>query len=522
MITINTYDYDILLIDPPLEYIEDKTAQFGNLFIPSGLTYKVFNPGLLSIGTYLDWKGYSVHIDHILLFSDIEKQLRKTLSMGKPRVIGISGTFGLAYRAVKKIANIAKQIYPDILVEVGGHHIGLLGGVVLKECNDIDVVVRYEGEIPIKELLEYHQGKRAISEINGIVFRRSLLEKEGGQKTDYLSPFRAKVFNCKDYCEDVIYDDILENTLRSDVIDLNEMPFLKYDLYPNFLTYPPYVEESRGCYGSCEYCTNYSINGKKYRKKDSERFLEELKYAISIYGKDREYPLLASIFGVDVKNTIKICEGIKRNFNSIKWFSESRVDANWEEYIDLMYESGCNLFGIGMETASPEILRLMGKTKNPEYYIEKTEKFITHVKKYKDAILHLHLMFYAGETPETVKSTLKFIIKWIDYIDSAHYSPLFDFPGTKLWNNFNDYNKKYGTTVIKNELWDSLHFYPVNPSKYFSYEEAGYYTRVIEKLLMNKQEQVSILLEARISKEDRDKIDGDFKQIFLDEYLYSK
>ncbi|RCX21014.1 radical SAM superfamily enzyme YgiQ (UPF0313 family) [Anaerobacterium chartisolvens] len=517
------YDYDILLIDPPLEYIEDKTAQFGNLFMPSGLTYKVFNPGLLSIGTYLDWKGYSVRIDHILSINDIEKQLKKTLQSGKPRIIGISGTFGLAYRAVLKIAKLAKQVYPDVLIEVGGHHIGLMGGVVLDECKEIDVVVRYEGEIPIMELLEYQDGKRSISEISGIVFRCSMLEKEGGHiNSEYIAPFKTKVFKNNSFCEDVVYDDIIENTQRSEVIDINDMPFVKYDLYPNFLTYPPYVEESRGCYGSCEYCTNYSINGKKYRKKESERFIEELKYAIGIYGKDREYPLLASIFGVDVKNTINICEGIKKNFNSIKWFSESRVDANWEEYIDLMYESGCNLFGIGMETASPEILGLMGKTKKPEYYIEKTEKFISHVKKYNNAILHLHLMFYAGETPETVKSTLKFITKWIDYIDSAHYSPLFDFPGTKLWNNFNFYNEKYGSTIIKNSLWDSLHFYPVNPSKYFSYEEAGYYTRVIEKLLMNKQEQVSVLLEARISKDEREKIDGDFKQKFLDEYLYSK
>ncbi len=477
------YDYDVLLINPPLEVVSDRAAQFGVLTDFSFLPVKFFNPGILSIGTFLDWKGYDVKVCDIPLTEGIEEKLRDSLNWGCPKIIAISGIYGLSYRNVFYIASLIKKKYSDVLIIVGGHHIGLLGGTALKECNDIDVVVRYEGEIPLMELLEYVNGKKSITDIDGIIFRLSLLEKEKesiGSKN--IAPFTAKNFVTDAQCIDITYDDIFVNYNRSKVIDINEMPFIKFELYPDYLSYAPYIEESRGCYGECEYCTNLPMNGKNYRKKESKRFLEELSYLTNIYGKDRHYPFLAAIFGVDVKNTIEICEGIMRNYGSLNWISETRVDVHWENYIDIMYESGCKQFEVGLESGSTEILLSMNKTKNPDYYLKKADSLISHVTKFKDAQIALNFMFYAGETPETIKNSLKFLVNHMDSIGALDFFPLIAFPGTQLWNRFNDFNEKYGSTIIKNELWDSFHFYPINPSKYFSYEEAGHFAQVIEKM----------------------------------------
>ncbi|RCX21015.1 radical SAM superfamily enzyme YgiQ (UPF0313 family) [Anaerobacterium chartisolvens] len=480
---MKVYDYDVLFINPPLEIVSDKTAQFGVLTDFSYLPVKFFNPGILSMGTFLDWKGYTVKVCDISRTKQLEKELKDSLNWGCPRVVAISGIYGLSYRAVIYIASLVKMKYPNVYVIVGGHHMGLLGGTVLKESKYIDIVIRYEGEYPLMEIFEYIDGKRAITDIDGIVFRYSLLEKENEKMAGKnIIPFTAKHFVSSANCIDITYEDILVNTNRSKPADINEMPFMKFDLYPNYMEYSPYVEESRGCYGECEYCTNCSINGRKYRKKESKRFLEELKYVTDIYGKDRHYPFLAAIFGVDIKNTIEICEGIKRDYGEINWVSETRVDVHWEEYIDLMYESGCRQYEVGLESASKETLRQMNKTKNPDYYLQKAESLIFNIKRFKDAQISLNFMFYAGETPETLKDDLRFLTRHMEDIGAVDFFPLIAFPGTRLWDRFNEFNEKYGSTIIKNDTWDSFHFYPINPSKYFSYEEAGHFAHVIEKM----------------------------------------
>ncbi|RCX21016.1 radical SAM superfamily enzyme YgiQ (UPF0313 family) [Anaerobacterium chartisolvens] len=517
---MQNYDYDILLINPPLLYIKDKLAQFGSLHLTSGVPYKTFNPGILSIGTYLDWKGYKVKICDITKCEETEGLLKETLNFGKPMVVGISCSYGQSYLPTLQIAQFIKNWYPDVFIVTGGQHSGLIGGIALKDCNAIDVVSRYEGEITLLQLLEYRKGLRSISEINGIVFRRSELEREKVSINDNIIPFK---FNNLDYdcsIKTVVYDEYLENPKTPNVVDLNEMPFLKYDLYPNYLSYPPYVEESRGCSWGCEYCVSCFINSRRLRKKESKRFISELKHCVSIYGKDNQYPILASNFGVDDNNTINICEGIKNNFGSLKWVSEFRTDLKWENYIDAMYESGCKAFAVGIESANNSILRLMNKTVNPVHYLEKAEKLITYLKKYSDSIMHINLMFYIGESPETVKNNIAFIMKWINDIHSIHYSPVIAYPGTRLWNNMESYNEKYGTTIIKNDLWDSMHFYPVNPSKYFSYEDAGHFSRMMEKLIL-KEEQFYIMHETRFSKDKDGKIPDEYRNKFIGDILYS-
>ncbi len=517
---MRNFDYDVLLINPPLLYIQDKLAQFGSLHLTSGVPYKTFNPGILSIGTYLDWKGYNVRICDITLTEQIEPHLKQILNNGKPRMVAISCSYGQCYLPTLQIARIIKRKYPDVLVVTGGQHSGLLGGIALKDCESIDVVSRYEGEVTMLQLLEFLNGQRSITEINGIVFRASELDKNKEVISDGIIPFKYDEINYECSLKTEVYDEYLENPKISSVVDLNEMPFLKYELYPNYLSYPPYVEESRGCSWGCEYCVSCFINSRRLRKKESKRFISELEHCVKIYGKDNQYPILASNFGVDSNNTVNICEGIRRSFGSLKWVSEFRTDLNWENYIDIMYESGCKAFAVGLESANNNILRLMNKTINPNYYLEKAEKLISYLKKFSDSIMHINLMFYIGESPETVKNNMAFIMKWINDIHSIHYSPVIAYPGTQLWKNIEKYHKEFGTTITKNELWDSMHFYPVNPSKYFSYEDAGHFSRMMEKLIL-KEEQFYTMHETRFSKDEEGKVPDEYKNKFIEDILYS-
>ena len=169
------------------------------------------------------------------------------------------------------------------------------------------------------------------------------------------------------------------------------------------------------------------------------------------------FPFTAANFGVNVKNTIDICNGIIEKYGSLKWISEFRLDLNWEKYIDKMYESGCTSFNIGLESASPEILAIMDKTKNTEAYLEKAEKLIKKIKSFGDAYVHLNFMVYYGESPESMADNMAFISKYFKDISIVHYSPLIIYSGTKAWDDFNYYNRHYGATIVKNETYDALH-----------------------------------------------------------------
>ena len=70
-------DIDIIFIDPPMQKMEDDTFLYGNLYQPEeGARSRVFNPGVLSIASYLSCKSYNVKIKHILKENEIALSIK--------------------------------------------------------------------------------------------------------------------------------------------------------------------------------------------------------------------------------------------------------------------------------------------------------------------------------------------------------------------------------------------------------------------------------------------------------------
>jgi len=480
------HDYDILLVNPPMVYLKDRLAQFGNMHQTEGASYRTFNPGLLSIGTYLDWKGYKVRVVD-LLDRDVH-DIVSILHQVKPLVVGISCSYGLTYLPTLAIARLIKQAAPDVLVATGGQHIGLLGPEALDDCEALDVVVKFEGEIPTRQLIEHQKGHQPLDAIDGIVYRlRS--ETQPGKSQPYLDKGR-----------------------HAETVDLNEMPFLKYELYDDYLSYPPYVEESRGCAWACEFCAAVTMSNRRMRFKSPQRFVDELKHAISMYGLEKQYPVLAATFGVDWKNALDLSERIRDQIGEVEWVTEFRVDVKWEKYIDAMFRSGCKAFAVGIESASPDILRRMHKTSNPAHYVDCAERLIQKVSELGDTIMHINLMVYAGETPRTLRESMTFLMKWAEKIHSVHYSPLIAYPSTPFYRNFATHALETGASMVRGSPWDEMRIYPINPSHYFNYEEAGFHARMMEKLVMDEEKYMhmhetrfAIGQDGELSPEDKRK-----------------
>lgn len=478
--------YDLLLIDPPMSYFTKKDVDVSSLLEIQETPYLAFNPGLLSIGSYIIEKNYSVKLHHIKSDTEIEEAKAEILKFGIPKMIAISCSYFQTYETCLGLVEYFSKTYPESILVIGGLHAGNMPGYVLEDSPYIDLVLSGEGEGTIEDLLNFIVKKQGrIEEIGGISFGEKFLRR--GYEIDK---------SCFDNC--AIIDFIDEKSTKERIawgtytakkaarlISLDDMPFLHYDLYKDYKSYTCYVEESRGCYGKCEYCVAPIHGGFRYKK--AERFLKELDRAVSIFGLENSYPFLASNFGVDVENTVKILEGIIDKYgSSLRWNAEFRVDLNWEKYIDLMYQSGCRGFNIGMDSPCSTVLLQMNKTNNTMYYLKKTYDLIDTVSKYGDAAIVVNMMVYPGEDAETILASIKFISKYYHALAAVHYSPTNVYYDTILWKNFNKYHERYGTTIVKSPYFDRVHIYPVNPSMLFDNNEANYWARIIEKLFCNK------------------------------------
>jgi len=450
-------DLHLLLINPPQTHIPPPAGNTGVLYNPEGLIIKCMNPGILSIASYIHSKGYNVKILD-MQGEDVFLTLERVLEHYRPWVVGISCTYGFAYLPSLECAKVARRLCPDSLVIMGGQHVGALGRIVLHECPELDIVAQREGEIPTHKLVQHYERwsrTRKYENIPGIVFRHK--------------------------------GEIYENRESSNLlVDLNKLPFFNFELWPKFRNYMPYIEESRGCPFRCKFCTSGFVNMGKLRIKKHNKFLEELKYTIDLYGNEITYPILASSFGLNIQNTLKILEGMKHF--GIKWTTELRIDSPWEKYLKEMYFSGFRIASIGLESGSPEILLRMGKTKNPTFYMSRAQQLIDMAVRYADLSLKFNIIFYIGEKPSTIRQTMSFLLKNSDRISAVRFSPLFVFPGVPLFSEFKKYEKKFGASLIKEGYWEKIHTYPVNVSKYFGFEELGVLSNIFEKIFTNEAE----------------------------------
>ena len=247
---------DILLIDPPVRLYANKVMEYGNLHSNESVNCKMFNPGILSIGSYLDERGFSVKVINISLEEEIARKIDCFFeTYASPKIIGISCSYMHTYENTLMIAANLKKKFPLSLIVVGGMHISSIPHHAFKDCPAIDIVMRGEGEFAFEKLIKMVNGELSLQEIGNIILRRDFAL----QYTDDLrnfSPWEYKDFVSEDEQKDFKSSDIIASRLVEKLADLNELPFIKYDLYEDYLSYPPYLEESRGCYGKCHYCVS--------------------------------------------------------------------------------------------------------------------------------------------------------------------------------------------------------------------------------------------------------------------------
>jgi len=398
----------VTLVNPP--YPPD--AHQHPPFIPLGLGY---------LAAVLEKNGYDVNVIDCqalhLTLNDVENELRKR----QPDMIGLTSTT-LTYKSALSILEVAKKALPNCLTVYGGCHATFWDEEALKECPQLDVIVRGEGETTILELIKKVEKGESFHSVVGTTCRK---DKE-----------------------------IVKNPDRPHIEDLDSLPFPAFHLWPieHFKKYGNIifpVMTSRGCTFWCDFCSAVRMFGRKYRMRSPKKVVDELEFLYRKYG-EKQYTFYDDTFTVSQTRTEEICNEILRRGLKIKWDCETRVDMVTKDLLQKMKDAGCIVVWFGVEAGSEQVITAMGKGIS----IQQTLNAFKWAKEVGLMTVASMILGFPGETRETAMESIK-LLKRIKSDEIGVYiatpypgTPMYDYVKKMGWIKITDFNKYDTATPI--------------------------------------------------------------------------
>ena len=334
------------------------------------------------------------------------KKLKKKLIKFNPDVVGITVFVSATINICYEIAKLVKEINRNCIVVLGGRHPTFKVEEVLKR-NEIDIVVRNEGEITFRELII----KGSPRGVNGLSYK-----------------INGKVIHNPD-----------RPLLNYVKIRFPARFLINHNKYHIFSSRVESIETSRGCPFSCKFCTTPIINHGLWRPRPVEKIISELKL-ISRNQKIKDIYLVDDNFTQDTRRIETLCDRIiecKKNneINDFKFMAQIRIDSILKspQMIKKMAAAGFWVVSFGIETTQEDLL----------LELKKGFTFKTILKALE--ILHQANIIASGnliigldlfQTKGNMKKSINFI-KNLD-IDIIAFSVLTPFPGTPMYQELKE------------------------------------------------------------------------------------
>ncbi|MFQ6075856.1 MAG: B12-binding domain-containing radical SAM protein [Candidatus Bathyarchaeia archaeon] len=201
--------------------------------------------GVLYLASVAERAGHDVKVIDMRLKDEKPDEIRGYMASFQPDVVGISG-MTTEYPFGFEIAKISKEVQPNVITVMGGPHVTFTATETLDENQDVDIVVRGEGESTFIELLEALDKASSLMEVKGVTFRRN-------GRTISTEPRQ-----------------LIEN--------LDHLPYPARHLVPlKDYTYISMIT-SRGCPYHCTFCTTTLMWGSRYRTRRPNSVVDEMQY----------------------------------------------------------------------------------------------------------------------------------------------------------------------------------------------------------------------------------------------------
>ena len=327
-------------------------------------------------------------------------------------IVAFSGMFSSEWPVMRELIRLARRRLPGALFVSGGEHVTALPEYSLRDCPELDVIVRGEGEGPLLNLVESHAAGHSFDGIEGLAFRGAAGEfVRGGGVTrireideipwlrwpdGYLEKFWAagKSFGA--------------GTAR-------DLPFLA----------------SRGCPYRCTFCSSPAMWTTRYSLRAPEDCVAEIRHHV-----ERSRVTCVQFYDLTAMTKRswihRFCELLIAEKLDVSWSlpSGTRSEVLDGETLALMKRAGCRYLVYAPESGSTQTLKRIQK----QISLPKLEESVREARRLGMSVRTNLIMGFPGETPRQLAQTLRFALRMavrgVDDIALFLFTP---YPGSALF-----------------------------------------------------------------------------------------
>lgn len=406
---------------------------FINPCIRKGVDTKILPIGLACVMTYVDKHGYSFDLLDVDAYDLTDDEVEKHIKENQYDVF-LYGSIVTHYKWVKWLTHTIKKHQPESFVIVGNSVAGSCHDVFMGHAPN-DVTVIGEGEVTTLAVLEAIKNNTPLCEVAGIAYRDGEeIKKTPARKAPKLDEFPMVNWDFFDV-DSYLGSQSARNSMGVETSKIT-MP----------------VTTARGCAFKCTFC-HYVFWDDPYRYRQPDDVLAEVKRNIDKYGASYINFWDDLSFG-SLPQVERMVDKILKSGLKFDWSAAIRTDLfgnpkhSYERRLAVakkMRDSGCKAVGYSLESGNREILEMMDKKINPEYFTNQVE-----ILREVGIVSNTSVVFgYPIETPKTIQETFDMCYKNKVYPSIGFLLPL---PYTKMY----EYAKEHGFITDEDVFLDAI------------------------------------------------------------------
>lgn len=360
------------------------------------------NLGIASLAGNLD-EGHDVYlIDLIRKRRNVRRYLTRTLTRLQPDLVGLSA-MTWQFDTCLKLARLVKKILPAARIAVGGYHATLMYEEIAQspDSRDIDYIIRGEGEMSFRRLVNALDGKDDPAHIPSLSYRR-----EG-----------AFVHNPKGELLDL-------TTLKLPVRDKRRLTW-GYHVMTRSVEV---IETSRGCTRNCNFCSIRHMYGRFFRPFPIERILADID-DIYFNKKCRWIFVSDDNMVLSPERVMEVCRAIiSRGYRNLQFIVQAdcvTMSRN-EEMVRTMAEAGFKSIFLGIENVSAKNLKAAHKGD----IVQASQKAVELCHKYGIMVVGGMIFGFPDDTEAEIIANYRFLKE--SGVDSPYCQILTPYPKTGI------------------------------------------------------------------------------------------
>jgi len=328
------------------------------------------------------------------------------------RIIGFAAMFSGEWPVTRAVIKAVRRKFPDALIVAGGEHITSLSEFSLRDCPEINVCARGEGERVMHDICEAYRAGSDFSQVAGAAY----LAADGA----YVEAAPLRVREIDDLPWPAWPEGYMERFWQAGksygVQSARDMPIMA----------------SRGCPYRCTFCSSPQMWTTRYILRDVDDLISEIKHYVARY--DITALQFYDLTAITKKRwTMEFCRKlIDEKLDYLKWSlpSGTRSEALDIDTLSMLKRTNCNYLVYAPESGSPDTLEKIKKRID----LDKLTDSVLEAKRQGIVVRTNLIIGFPHETRRHVFETIRYGLylawKGADEVSINIFSP---YPGTEIF-----------------------------------------------------------------------------------------